>query len=351
MMHVPVMLKEVVAALSVQPGGRYLDATVGGGGHASAILKKSSPGGQLLGIDADPKAIAAAAKKLKPYADSTLLVNDHFTNLKDICTRYDYSPVHGILLDLGMSSLQLNEAGRGFSFQREAPLDMRFSPRQEISAADIVNRYTESKLEDLLRNYGEERRSRQIARSILKKRPIATTTALASVVSEAVGGRHGRIHPATRTFQALRVAVNRELEQLESVLSQAVGLLGFEGRLVVISYHSLEDRIVKRFMQREARECICPPDIPACVCHHQASIKLISRRVIVPTPDEVRRNPRSRSARLRVVERIPGRESGYAHYLNEMAEADAPYIWRRPVMMEKFRKTFLALQVENIRIA
>jgi 16S rRNA (cytosine1402-N4)-methyltransferase len=227
---------------------------------------------------------------------------------------------------------------------------MCFSPDQEISAADIVNQYSEGQLESIIRTYGEERQSRQIARSIIQKRPIATTVGLAEVVTDAVGGRHGRIHPATRTFQALRVAVNRELEQLESVLSQAISLLGFEGRLVVISYHSLEDRIVKRFMQRESRDCICPADIPVCVCSHQAKVKLISRRIIAPSTDEVRRNPRSRSARLRVAERVPERENSFADYLNVMAETDDSYVWKRPVMMEKVRRAFMALQVENIRI-
>ncbi len=224
-MHVPVMLKEVTQALAVQPGGRYIDGTLGGGGHAREILKKSSPGGQLLGIDADPAAISAAQVRLTRYQDATLFVNDNFGNLRDICTKNDFFPVHGILLDLGLSSLQLGATARGFSFQYDAPLDMRFSPQQELTAADIVNQYPVTGLEELIRDYGEERQARRIAEYIVAGRPLNTTLELADVVSRATGGRHGRIHPATRTFQALRIAVNRELEQLEAVLRQTKFLM------------------------------------------------------------------------------------------------------------------------------
>ncbi len=343
-MHVPVMLKEVTQALAVQPGGRYIDATLGAGGHSREILKKSSPGGQLLGVDADPAAVSAAARRLARYQDATLLVNDNFANLRDICTRYDFFPVHGILLDLGLSSMQLEASGRGFSFQHDAPLDMRFSPEQEISAAEIVNDYSALELGRLIREYGEEPRARRIAERIVAQRPLKTTFELADVVAAASGGRHGRIHPATRTFQALRIAVNRELEQLESVLHQAVDLLGFEGRLVVISYHSLEDRIVKRFLQRESKDCVCPPESLACVCEHRASLKLVSRKALKPTPEEVAANPRSRSARLRIAERVLEQENSFADYLNLFAETDPGRVWRRPVMMAKLRKTFVAMQ-------
>jgi len=343
-MHVPVMPKEVLQALSVQPGGRYIDATLGGGGHAREILKKGSPGGQLLGIDADPAAISAAERRLARYQDATLLVNDNFGNLRDICTRYDFFPVHGILLDLGLSSLQLAASGRGFSFQHDAPLDMRFSPEQNLTAAEIVNTYPAADLERLLREYGEEPRARRIAERIVARRPFRTTLEFADAVAAACGGRHGRIHPATRTFQALRIAVNQELEQLESVLHQAMDLLGFEGRLVVISYHSLEDRIVKRFMQRESKDCVCPPESPACVCEHRASLRLVSRKALKPSPEEVAGNPRSRSARLRVAERVLEQENSFADYLNLLAETDPGRVWRRPVMMAKLRKTFVALQ-------
>jgi 16S rRNA (cytosine1402-N4)-methyltransferase len=300
--HIPVMQKEVIEALAVQPGGRYIDCTAGTGGHASAILKHSSPGGQLLGIDADPSAVEMARKRLAGYGSSVLISNDNFVNLESVCHKYDFMPVHGILLDLGLSSLQLNDNGRGFSFQYTAPLDMRFSPDQEITAADIVNKYSEAELARIIRDYGEETSSHRIAKYIINERPISTTIELAKVVEQAVGFR-GRIHPATKTFQALRIAVNNELEHLESTLRQAVNLLGFEGRLVVISYHSLEDRIVKQFMQHEAKDCICPPEAPACNCHHTASLKLINKKVITPSVEEVSHNPRSRSAKLRIAER------------------------------------------------
>jgi 16S rRNA (cytosine1402-N4)-methyltransferase len=302
--HKPVLLKEVLTALSLQPGGRYVDCTLGGGGHAIAILQHSAPGGQLLGIDADPEAIRAAAANLSGYTDSVLLVNDNFVNIDAICHHYDFYPVHGILLDLGLSSLQLYDDPRGFSFQYEAALDMRFNPKQAITAADIVNSYSEVDLAQLIRQYGEEPHSYKIARRIVQSRPVNTTTQLAAIVEEAVGGRRGRIHPATRTFQALRIAVNEELEHLEETLDKAIDLLGIGGRLVVISYHSLEDRIVKHFMQRESRDCICPPSIPVCQCKHTASFRLINKKVITPSEAELDANPRSRSARMRVAERI-----------------------------------------------
>jgi 16S rRNA (cytosine1402-N4)-methyltransferase len=301
--HVPVMPKEVIEGLAVQPGGRYVDCTVGTGGHASAILKYSSPGGQLLGIDADPSAAEVARKRLAGYGNSVVIVNDNFVHLEAICARYDFMPVHGILLDLGLSSLQLSDSGRGFSFQYAAPLDMRFSPDQKITAADIVNHYSEEELEHIIRNYGEEPNSRRIARFIVNERPISTTIELAKVVEQATGFKRGRIHPATRTFQALRIAVNNELENLQATLKQAVKLLGFEGRLVVITYHSLEDRVVKQFMQRESKECVCPPEAMVCACRHTASLKLVNKKVITPSVEEISQNPRSRSAKLRIAER------------------------------------------------
>lgn len=346
--HVPVLLEEVIRALAVRPGGRYVDATIGSGGHAAAILTHSSPGGQLLGIDADPKAITAARERLSEYRASLLLVGDYFANLKDICLRHDFLPVHGILLDLGLSSLQLENRQRGFSFQHDAPLDMRHHPDQEITAADIINTYPEAELESLIREYGEEPHSRRIARRVVAERPINTTVALARLIETVVGLRHGRTHPATRTFQALRIAVNRELEQLKEVLKQAVEILGFEGRLVVISYHSLEDRVVKQFMQREAAACVCPPEVLECRCQHQATLKILSRKVIKPSPLEVRRNPRSRSARLRAAERITAVDDTFADYLNILA-GNGSRAWRKPVLMEKLRRTFLALEVTNLQ--
>lgn len=301
--HIPVLLEEVIAALQVQPGGRYIDCTVGEGGHASAILERSSPGGQLLGIDADPQAIDAAHVRLRPYGRVAILNNNNFNNLGDICSRLGFHPVHGILFDLGLSSLQLSNTGRGFSFHFDAPLDMRFSPSQEITAAIIVNTFPEQELARIIESYGEEGESRRIARSIVASRPLNTTLELAAVVQRAVGARR-RIHPATRTFQALRIAVNQELEHLKAALEQSVNLLGFGGRLVVISYHSLDDRIVKDYLRRESRDCICPPQTPMCVCGHKATLKLIAKKVIIPSLDEIRANPRSRSAKMRVAERL-----------------------------------------------
>jgi len=304
--HVPVMVREVVAALNVRPGGRYVDGAVGAGGHAIAIIEAASPGGALLGIDKDPDALDVARKRLEPYGDDVRLVEGDFAELGRICRERGFAPVHGVLLDIGLSSLQVDRAERGFSFLREGPLDMRFSPRQPLTAAQIVNEYREDELADIIYRFGEEPRSRRIARRIVERRPLRTTTELAKVVEEAVGGRARRqSHPATRTFQALRIAVNQELLSLDAALPQAYGLLGDLGRLAVLSYHSLEDRLVKEFVRRESRDCICPPRQPACTCGHKAGLRPVSRGAVRPSPDEVAANPRSRSARLRVAERLP----------------------------------------------
>lgn len=302
--HEPVMLEEAIGALDVQLGGRYVDCTVGGGGHALAILEESSPGGQLIGIDADPRAIAVARETLGRFEKDVVLVNENFRYLENICTRLGFQPLNGILFDLGLSSLQLEEAGRGFSFQQDAPLDMRFSDKETLTAAEIVNTYSENELSAVLYEYGEERRSRRIANWIVQRRPLESTLELARIVEQAMGGSRGRIHPATRTFQALRIAVNRELESLQLALEQALNLVGFGGRIVVISFHSLEDRLVKDLFRREAQDCLCPPEAPQCVCGHVARLRLVSRKVIKPSPLEVQSNPRSRSARMRVAERI-----------------------------------------------
>jgi 16S rRNA (cytosine1402-N4)-methyltransferase len=289
--HTPVLLEETIEALAVQPGGRYIDCTVDGGGHAAPILEHSLPGGQLLGIDADPEAIKLARERLAAYTSSILLVNQNFVNLRSICIKHNFYPVHGVLFDLGLSSAQLNGDGRGFSFRHDAPLDMRLNPHQPVTAADIVNTLPETKLAQLLKTYGEESRSTMIARYIVRQRPVNTTFELAEIVEQATGGRRGRIHPATRTFLALRIAVNQELEHLQSALGQAAALLGLGGRLVVISYHSLEDRVVKQFLREEAGG-------------EKASLRLVNKKVITPSLAEVQLNPRSRSAKLRVAERI-----------------------------------------------
>ncbi|HUW45306.1 MAG TPA: 16S rRNA (cytosine(1402)-N(4))-methyltransferase RsmH [Dehalococcoidia bacterium] len=302
--HVPALLDEVIAGLQAQRGGYFVDCTVGLGGHAAAILKKISPSGRLLGIDTDPEAIKVSQDKLSDYGEAVTLVNDDFVNLEAICRRYHFHPVDGILFDLGVSSLQLDTAERGFSFQLDAPLDMRFNPGQGLTASDIVNSFSEQELAKLIERYGEERHSRRIARYIVQNRPIATTVELAHLVEQASGGKRAKIHPATRTFMALRIAVNSELQNLELALKQTIDLLRPGGRLTVISYHSLEDRIVKQFMRCAASSCLCPPGTVVCLCGHVPTLKLISRKVIKPTSLEIESNPRSRSAKLRIAERL-----------------------------------------------
>jgi len=302
--HIPVLVEEVVEALNVAPGNRYVDCTLGGGGHASAILQRCQPSGELLGIDSDPEAIKLAQHNLYDYFESTILINANFSNLEQICTETGFAPVDGILFDLGLSSLQLGTAERGFSFQRNGPLDMRFNPDEKLTAADIVNKLPETKLAQLIRIYGEETFAERIAANIVQNRPINDTAELAIIVTNSIGVHRGKIHPATKTFQALRIAVNRELEYLTSALEQTLNCLNSGGRLVVLSYHSLEDRIVKNFMLRESKACLCPPDIPECRCHHEPKLQLITRNVIVPTDNEVEINPRSRSAKLRVAQRL-----------------------------------------------
>ena len=302
--HVPALLDEVIAGLQAQRGGYFADCTVGLGGHAAAILEKISPSGRLLGIDTDPEAIKVSQDKLSDYGEAVTLVNDDFVNLEAICRRYHFHPVDGILFDLGVSSLQLDTAERGFSFQLDAPLDMRFNPGQGLTASDIVNSFSEQELAKLIERYGEERHSRRIARYIVQNRPIATTVELAHLVEQASGGKRAKIHPATRTFMALRIAVNSELQNLELALKQTINLLRPGGRLTVLSYHSLEDRIVKQFMRCAASSCLCPPGTVVCLCGHVPTLKLISRKVIKPTSLEIESNPRSRSAKLRIAERL-----------------------------------------------
>jgi 16S rRNA (cytosine1402-N4)-methyltransferase len=302
---VPVLTEEVIRYLAVRPGGRYLDCTIGAGGHATAILNAAAPGGVLLGIDADPSALKLASENLAGFGRSVKLVEANFRLLERVCQEHNFVPVHGALLDLGLSSMQLADPGRGFGFQVEAPLDMRFSPSQTLTASEIVNEYEESELARTIWEYGEEPGSRRIARTIVRERPIETTTHLASIVSRALGGQHSRrIHPATRTFQALRIAVNDELAALEEALAQAVRVLGDGGRLVVISFHSLEDRIVKQFLARESRDCVCPPETPVCTCGHKATLRVLTRKPVAPGSDEVSANPRSRSARLRAARKL-----------------------------------------------
>jgi len=302
--HTPVLADEVVEALDVRPGRRYIDCTLGGGGHSLAILSRCQPGGQLLGIDADPEAISLAQHNMYDFFESSVIINDNFYNLANICIETGFSAANGILFDLGLSSLQLASAERGFSFQLNGPLDMRFNPDEQLTAADIVNKLPEAKLTQLILIYGEEPMANKIAKNIVDHRPISDTADLAAIVAGAVGDRYSKIHPATRTFQALRIAVNRELDHLTTALDQSLNCLASGGRLAVISYHSLEDRIVKNFMLRETRGCICPPTIPQCRCQHKASLELVCKHPIYPSEEEIDRNPRSRSAKLRVAVKL-----------------------------------------------
>jgi len=287
-------------------GGLYVDGTVGAGGHAWGILQASSPDGHLLGLDVDPQALQLACEKLAEFGERAHIVRASYITLLKQLVFLKWRQVDGILLDLGLSSMQLDTQARGFSFQSEAPLDMRFDPDGKTRAVDLVNHLGEVELADLLFRYGEEHRSRKVARAIVNARPITTTMRLANVVAEVTSGGKSGIHPATRTFQALRIAVNDELEALEKVLPQTVEALKPGGRLAIIAFHSLEDRIVKQFMRRESRDCICPPKQPICTCGHKATLREVTRKPVRPQEVEIRNNPRSRSARLRVAERIEG---------------------------------------------
>ena len=301
--HIPVLLDEVLRGLSPHPGQRLIDGTVGAGGHAEAILQATAPDGQVLALDADPTALTVARQRLTAYGERVRFVQANFAQLAAVARDLDFVPVHGVLLDLGLSSMQLDSVERGFSFQSEGLLDMRYDPGGPTTAADLINNLAQDELADLLYRFGEERRSRTIARAIIAARPLHTTRELADVVTRAVGGRRGaRLHPATRTFQALRIAVNDELEALRKALPAAASILAPGGRLAVISFHSLEDRIVKEFFQQEAKDCICPPGQPVCTCGHRATLHIITRKPIMASSTEVTLNPRARSAKLRVAE-------------------------------------------------
>lgn len=306
MTHLPVLYHEIIHAMQPHQGGLYVDGTVGAGGHARGILQASSPDGHLLGLDVDPQALDLARETLAEFGERVHLIRASYITLLKQLVALKWPHVDGILLDLGLSSMQVNTQARGFSFQSEAPLDMRFDPDGKTNAADLVNYLDEVELADLLYRYGEEHRSRRVARAIVNARPITTTTQLAKVVAGVTSGGKSGIHPATRTFQALRIAVNGELEALEEVLPQTLEALKPRGRLAIIAFHSLEDRIVKQFMHRESRDCICPPNQPVCTCDHKATLREVTRKPVRPQDVEIRNNPRSRSARLRVAERIEG---------------------------------------------
>jgi len=300
--HIPVLFDEVLELLQPQPNGRYIDGTVGAGGHTAGLLQKSAPSGRVLVFDKDAEALAFAQKQLKPFGDRVTYVHTSYAEMDSLAPAHGFEQVDGILLDLGLSSRQLDDAQRGFSFMKEGPLDMRFDTSQGETAADIVNNLDEAALADIFWRYGEEKSSRKIARMIVVERPFTTTTQLAEKIAQTVR-RRGRIHPATQVFQALRIAVNRELETVETGVLAALELLGPNGRLAVISFHSLEDRFVKQTFRRLSQDCICPPDQPVCTCGGVAKFRLITRKAVQASAQEIAQNSRSRSARLRVIEK------------------------------------------------
>lgn len=302
--HQPVLYKEIIYLLQPRRAGRYVDGTLGAGGHAWGILEASKPDGLLLGFDVDGNAIKLARKRLAPYVDRVTIIRSSFNTLSTQLELVGWHKVDGVLLDLGISSMQLEDPARGFSFQHDAQLDMRFNQQNPVRAIDLVNNLAEKDLADLIYEFSEEKRSRQIAKAIVHARPVETTLQLAEIVSTITSSGRPGMHPATRTFQALRIAVNQELDSLQNTLPQAVDALNPGGRLAVIAYHSLEDRIVKQYFRRESVDCICPPKQPICTCGHKASIKIVTKRPVRPNDSEIKENPRARSARLRVAERI-----------------------------------------------
>lgn len=311
--HIPVMLDESIQLLDCMSGGIYVDCTLGGGGFASAILEKSAPGGVVLGMDWDEEAIKRVQERLGGYGKRILLEKANFADIRQALNKYGFMHADGIVADLGVSSYQIDDPGRGFSFMQEGPLDMRMNRDIPITAADLVATLSEKDLADLIFRYGEERLSRRIARVIVaerKKRKITDTRELAELVRRAVPPSRDsmRIHPATRTFQALRIAVNSELDSLERFLPEALDVLRPGGRLCVIAFHSLEDRIVKDTFRNWARSCRCPRELAACECEGVPLVRVLTRKALRPSPKEIERNPRSRGARLRAVEKLQGDE-------------------------------------------
>ncbi|MCL5102520.1 MAG: 16S rRNA (cytosine(1402)-N(4))-methyltransferase RsmH [Armatimonadetes bacterium] len=310
--HKPVLVNETIALLDPRPGCVFLDATLGGGGHAAEILKRIGPEGRLLGVDRDPEALKYARKRLEEFGDRAVLIHGDFRNLAGILTDAGISALDGALFDLGVSSHQL-DTERGFAFARDEELDMRMNPLEDTpSAADIVNSYSEHDLADVIWRYGEERYSRRIARAIVERRaktPVTRTGELADIVTQAIPGKYRwqqGIYPATRAFQAIRIEVNRELEAVEQGIPAAIDALKVGARICVISFHSLEDRIVKRTFRRYAGHCECPPELPECRCGARAIVKIITSRPVVASAEEIEDNPRSRSAKLRCAEKTQG---------------------------------------------
>ena len=309
MSHVPVMLEQVVEVLKPAPGQVVVDCTVGGGGHAAAILPRLVPGGRLIGIDQDPRTLQTARERLAPFGEAVTLVHGNFRDLAAILARVGVNRVHAVLFDLGVSSFQLDEPEWGFTYRADAPLDMRMDPGSPVTAADLVNTLPKAELARLIREYGEERWAGKIAAAIVRARerkPFATTGELVEVVKAAIPApaRRRGPHPARRTFQALRIAVNGELDALRTGLLAAIEALSPGGRVAVISFHSLEDRIVKQTFADLSVGCRCPPELPECRCGRQAVLRVVTRKPLVPASQEVAANPRARSARLRAAERL-----------------------------------------------
>jgi 16S rRNA (cytosine1402-N4)-methyltransferase len=308
MVHVPVLLEETVSRLVTEPGGWYVDGTAGAGGHASAVLAAAGLDARLLALDRDAEALALARDALAPFGERAVLERANFSELAAVAARHGIREVRGVLLDLGVSSMQLDRPERGFSFMRDSPLDMRMDDRQELTAAGLLQRLSPAELADVLWRYGEETMSRRIAKAVVEARargePLETTAQLAELVSRAKGGRRGRIHPATQTFQALRIAVNGELAALEAALPAALGLLAPGGRLAVISFHSLEDRMVKQFMAAHEGRMESLARGGARWSGQAPRARRVTRKAIAASEEEIERNPRARSAKLRVLERM-----------------------------------------------
>ena len=306
--HESVMRNEVLHYLNVHMEGVILDGTLGDGGHTEFILKNTAPEIRVLAIDRDSSAIERASERLSPFRDRVTLAHGNLGDIKELAAENGVTSVVGVLMDLGVSSPQLDTAGRGFSIQHDGPLDMRMDSSQKTSAADLLIKLSDAELASIIKDYGEERYAKRVVRAIRREqeeRPVTTTGQLSRIVARVVkSSRHSRIHPATRTFQALRIAVNDELEQLKTALAGMMGLLHSTARIAVISFHSLEDRIVKTFFRDEEKGCSCPPKIPICVCGRMPALKILTRKPLVPSEEEVAQNPRSCSAKLRVAERI-----------------------------------------------
>lgn len=304
--HVSVLLQECIDGLAIRPDGIYVDGTTGGGGHSLEIVKRLTTG-RLICIDQDLDAHAAAKIRLAEYLDKITFVHDNFGNIGQILDGLGIAQIDGMLMDIGVSSYQLDEAERGFSYQHDAPLDMRMDESKPFSAYDVVNTYSEADLNRIIYTYGEERWAKRIAQFIVKQRelaPIQTTGELVDVIKKAIpkGARKDGPHPAKRTFQAIRIEVNAELEVLENAIAQAAQRLTAGGRLCIITFHSLEDRIVKEAFRKQENPCVCPPEFPVCVCGKKPKGKIVTRKPIIPSPQELQQNPRSRSAKLRILE-------------------------------------------------